>query len=82
MFDDVSEGYGSTYLCGNITYTIVDQYYQAAPSFIEAEFLPGEADFSVNVDASNLADDATIDLFLEAKLDNYDKIVQPFYDAF
>ena len=80
--DTVSKTYQSDLLCGKATYEIVDEFYEPAPSFITIEVSDDQKEFTIIVDARNLAEPFRLDLFLKAQLVNYTPQVEPFYHDF
>ena len=57
--DSVSAGYKSSKLCGPISYEILDEYSEPAPSFVGVELSPSQDEFDIIVDARNLEEPFT-----------------------
>ena len=74
MTDTISESYGNSGACGEITYEVVDANGEAAPeNLIKLVYTEGDPTFSIEINAKEYDGEAplTIPLYLEAKLANY-----------
>ena len=65
LTEGVTESYSSEdKLCGEIEYKVLNQNYQPAPSLITVEYIQGDPEFKIVVNARNFATETTMSLIL------------------